>query len=494
MTDPNTVTLPPGVQPLRLCDVPHGLAEAVGILMRRHHHGADSTCDWCLKTAREVLAATINLIKATPDRDDPVAAFIRRHRDLHAQQDEVGTAAFGAVDDLLDAYRLHADTGRPLTEPTPDAGHFRDGGPERIEAVPVRVPGLSDTDQVWLRTNVYGVAYLSYLGADGDAPADFSDVSLNRSVAAHHYALSRVARHAYGIAQHRSRGDAAQALLTFRDLNHFPSRFDDGACCCGEPLDDEGLSTGCAQWQALTEAARDIHHSGENLPLSVLHRAVEGFGRSGEIIDPDAFGEALAELGDKLVDEFQAYRAAFHAGKVHRMAYPLPVLDKAMAVLSALTAALNQPRTPTAAEVVDREGSEQRTPAGDPLRVHLVSEHWVPDGLGMTDEEADRFHRYVHAGRIKVVGGSPHHLDHLDFDAEMAVTVVAAIDPSDGGDTWRNLMRQHMARLLGQDFDDDDQAPGTLYDESAAPLHTRVSAGRNDKVAEEAAEDGAGDG
>jgi hypothetical protein len=45
-----------------------------------------------------------------PRRGDDVEAFIKRHRD------ECSTGAvYDALDDLLDDYRLHADTGTPLS-------------------------------------------------------------------------------------------------------------------------------------------------------------------------------------------------------------------------------------------------------------------------------------------------------------------------------------------------------------------------------------------
>jgi hypothetical protein len=45
-------------------------------------------------------------------RGDDVAAWIKRQRDEQVEQ----SATWFALDDLLDTYRLHADTGTPLTQ------------------------------------------------------------------------------------------------------------------------------------------------------------------------------------------------------------------------------------------------------------------------------------------------------------------------------------------------------------------------------------------
>lgn len=60
-----------------------------------------------------------------PRRGDEVEAFIKRHRD-----DWRATSGHDVLDDLLDAYRLHADTGTPLSVPESEIGpHGSDEGP-----------------------------------------------------------------------------------------------------------------------------------------------------------------------------------------------------------------------------------------------------------------------------------------------------------------------------------------------------------------------------
>jgi hypothetical protein len=51
-----------------------------------------------------------------PMRGDDVEAWIRRRRDEHSHH---GLAWF-ALDDLLDDYRLHSDTGTALAQEAPD--------------------------------------------------------------------------------------------------------------------------------------------------------------------------------------------------------------------------------------------------------------------------------------------------------------------------------------------------------------------------------------
>lgn len=62
---------------------------------------------------------------AQPRRDDNVAAFIKRHRDEYPDRWDRG---YIALDNLLDNYRLHADTGVDLTVDTGTLGPHAPGG------------------------------------------------------------------------------------------------------------------------------------------------------------------------------------------------------------------------------------------------------------------------------------------------------------------------------------------------------------------------------
>ena len=48
----------------------------------------------------------------TPERDDLVATWLKKWRDTYRTEKET----YVAIDDMLEAYRLHADTGTPLDE------------------------------------------------------------------------------------------------------------------------------------------------------------------------------------------------------------------------------------------------------------------------------------------------------------------------------------------------------------------------------------------
>jgi hypothetical protein len=52
-----------------------------------------------------------------PRRGDDVEAWLRQWRDQYADD------AWRALDDALDDYRLHADTGAPLSVPAEELGH-----------------------------------------------------------------------------------------------------------------------------------------------------------------------------------------------------------------------------------------------------------------------------------------------------------------------------------------------------------------------------------
>jgi hypothetical protein len=66
-----------------------------------------------------------------PRRDDEVAAWLKAKRNewyVSSQYRLTPSEArartiYTAIDDLLDDYRLHADTGTPLNEHVSDGGH-----------------------------------------------------------------------------------------------------------------------------------------------------------------------------------------------------------------------------------------------------------------------------------------------------------------------------------------------------------------------------------
>ena len=61
-----------------------------------------------------------------PDRDDEVAAWIKRHRDETGGGPGIGE--WESLNSLLDDYRLHADTGTPLSEVAHD-GPYGEAAP-----------------------------------------------------------------------------------------------------------------------------------------------------------------------------------------------------------------------------------------------------------------------------------------------------------------------------------------------------------------------------
>lgn len=57
-----------------------------------------------------------------PQRDDEVAKWIKEVRDRFRWGARNRTVSFNVLDDLLDEYRLHADTGVPLNSDEPMGG------------------------------------------------------------------------------------------------------------------------------------------------------------------------------------------------------------------------------------------------------------------------------------------------------------------------------------------------------------------------------------
>lgn len=63
----------------------------------------------------QLLGLTAETATRAPQRGDAVEAWLKARRDEH--RDQYGaTPAWFLLDDLLDLYRLHADTGTPLGE------------------------------------------------------------------------------------------------------------------------------------------------------------------------------------------------------------------------------------------------------------------------------------------------------------------------------------------------------------------------------------------
>jgi hypothetical protein len=57
-----------------------------------------------------------------PERGDQVEAYIKRWRDrFEGDASSYALAGRGVLDDLLDDYRLHADTGTPLAVDVPSS-------------------------------------------------------------------------------------------------------------------------------------------------------------------------------------------------------------------------------------------------------------------------------------------------------------------------------------------------------------------------------------
>lgn len=65
-----------------------------------------------LRALIEQRDAAVRAADFRPSRADDVAAWIKRQRDLYSHGDE----HWDTLNTLLDEYRLHADTGTPLTE------------------------------------------------------------------------------------------------------------------------------------------------------------------------------------------------------------------------------------------------------------------------------------------------------------------------------------------------------------------------------------------
>lgn len=81
-----------------------------------NHDAHEVVCPSCSATIRARMADTP--AGHRPDRDDEVAAWIKRHRGKQVRDGR----AWLALDDLLDDYRLHADTGTPLDQPAHENG------------------------------------------------------------------------------------------------------------------------------------------------------------------------------------------------------------------------------------------------------------------------------------------------------------------------------------------------------------------------------------
>lgn len=67
--------------------------------------GLDNAQFWSLQEA----------IKASPRRGDPVAEWLKRKRDEREADGREDADPYSTIDDLLDDYREHADTGTPLS-------------------------------------------------------------------------------------------------------------------------------------------------------------------------------------------------------------------------------------------------------------------------------------------------------------------------------------------------------------------------------------------
>lgn len=92
---------------------PEHRAEAEHLVERAYHYIYGDGADPATGAGFAAMAqahATLATIPATPRRGDEFEAWIKRQRDEFS----VGSYPWNALDELLDSYRLHADTGTPL--------------------------------------------------------------------------------------------------------------------------------------------------------------------------------------------------------------------------------------------------------------------------------------------------------------------------------------------------------------------------------------------
>lgn len=71
-------------------------------------------------------AERIDDVPELPRRGDAVEAWLKRQRDSIRVQDAYDARWVALLDELLDAYRLHADTGTPLHEHCCEGGNVDD--------------------------------------------------------------------------------------------------------------------------------------------------------------------------------------------------------------------------------------------------------------------------------------------------------------------------------------------------------------------------------
>jgi hypothetical protein len=83
--------------------------------METHRVTSDQVVHY-FPTADEV-AIFAGEVYTGPRRDDAVAAWLKRRRD---EQPDKDSGSWRVIDDLLDEYREHAETGTPLTGPHPE--------------------------------------------------------------------------------------------------------------------------------------------------------------------------------------------------------------------------------------------------------------------------------------------------------------------------------------------------------------------------------------
>lgn len=96
-----------GVDPGELVDTMH------------RYHLVNMAFDQCVAEEVERRCGPSQSMTAhQPRRDSDVAAWLRAHRERHDYSAGNGFNAWSAIDEVLDDYRLHSDTGTPLTEPS----------------------------------------------------------------------------------------------------------------------------------------------------------------------------------------------------------------------------------------------------------------------------------------------------------------------------------------------------------------------------------------
>lgn len=187
------------------------------------------------------------------------------------------------------------------------------------------------------------------------------------------------------------------------------------------------------------------YREAETLVEPMLTAAAEAYSRSGCQVLPEHLDVETEEAAEKVGFQFVEWRRAFRSSTEQYVQFPNHAVGVGLAALAALRDAFGWTPTRTAPEIVDTlRADEQKTEAGDQVRLHLTAAHAYPIALGTGDGEAEALHSQMHGRGQMEYEHDPADLRWSEDMARHSIDVL--VHEGYGSEQFLRPLREHLER------------------------------------------------